>query len=109
METAGDWRSSESTDYFEKLDLEQLAFEFLSRDPRFRKEHAALDRQIKSGRIGAVGAIDALRKTWGLSFRKERSLQASFLGASSFTHSSIGWTGTPKLRRPTQASHWKPT
>ncbi|SDG96616.1 transcriptional regulator domain-containing protein [Pelagibacterium luteolum] len=85
MTTARDWRSSASTDYFEGLDLEQLAFEFVSRDLRFRKQRAALDRQVDRGWIDKAEAVRRLRESWGLSFRRERSIPAGSLGTASLT------------------------
>ena len=72
MGTAKDWRSSESADYFESLDLEHLAFESISRDQHFRNDRAALLGQIEKGPIGRAEAMRGFRETWGVSFRGNR-------------------------------------
>lgn len=108
MATTADWRASASTDYFETLDLEDLAFEFISRDPKFRAEREALDRRVKNGRVDRVEAIDVMRKTWGVSFRRERSSLAGTLGTTSVTQCSADRSGTARLRRRAWTSRRKP-
>lgn len=85
MSSAGDWRSSAATDYFQTLDLEQLAFEFVSRDPQFREDRDRLSRGIDAGRIDPVEGMKILRKSWGLSFQSLRPLFAGSLGTAPAT------------------------
>lgn len=106
MAMAEDWRSSASTDYFKTLDLEHLAFEFISRDPRFREERAELDRKVKSGQIDATEAMRRLRESWGLSFRSAR--RASSLGTAPPAECRADRTGAHRLLRRTGNSAPKP-
>lgn len=106
MATAGDWRSSASTDYFKTLDLEHLAFEFISRDPRFREERAEFDRKIKSGQIDATEAMQRLRESWGLSFRGARL--AGSLGTAPTAECRADRIGAPRLFRRPRDSARKP-
>jgi hypothetical protein len=109
MATTADWRTTASTDYFEALDLEDLAFEFISRDPKFQAERAALDRRVRNGRTDRAQAIDALRESWGLSFRRERSSPPRTLGTASVAQCGADRSGAARLRWRARASRRKPS
>lgn len=93
-----DWRSPAATDYFERLDIDQFAFEFVWRDPQFQRDRDELNRRVEAGRLRPAEAVRALRETWGLSFRRCRSEPARSLGTVPAAERHPGWSRTTWLR-----------
>ncbi|MGH0223157.1 transcriptional regulator domain-containing protein [Sinorhizobium meliloti] len=58
------WRSGTAYDYVDALTPSQLAWEFLRRNPEYRK---AFQELVSSGRISPHDAV-AFAKQWGLRF-----------------------------------------
>ncbi len=60
-----DWRSASDVDILDRLDRAGFAWEFLRRNPRYRKEYS----QIRKGATRATLVAEAVGRRWGLSFR----------------------------------------
>lgn len=58
------WRSGAAYDYVDALTPSQLAWEFLRRNPEYRK---AFQKLVSGGRISPQGAV-AFARQWGLRF-----------------------------------------
>lgn len=62
----GEWRVSAAYDYFDALDPEQIAFEFLRRDQDYAANYRELDDGDQDPTLTAPAAFSA---RWGLRFR----------------------------------------
>lgn len=60
-----DWRSASAVETLDRLDRAGFAWEFLRRNPRYRKEYS----QLRKGATRATLAGEAVGQRWGLSFR----------------------------------------
>ncbi|WP_284736105.1 transcriptional regulator domain-containing protein [Dongia deserti] len=58
-----DWRSSSAADELNHLDRAGLAWEFLRRNPRYRRDYSKLSRDTADEAATAAG------ERWGLCFR----------------------------------------
>lgn len=65
MPEQGTWRISTAYDYVNELDAPDLAWEFLRRNPEYRKDYS----QLRDKGFGEDKAETALSDKWGLSFR----------------------------------------
>lgn len=65
MPTRPDWRSASAVETLDRLDRAGFAWEFLRRNPRYRKEYS----QIRKEAASATRVAEALGRRWGLSFR----------------------------------------
>ena len=60
-----DWRSASTVETLNRLDRGGFAWEFLRRNPRYRREY----NQISKAPVSAASAKEAVGKQWGLCFR----------------------------------------
>ncbi|WP_455189887.1 transcriptional regulator domain-containing protein [Foliimonas ilicis] len=71
MPEEGSWRTSSAYDYVDSLNTSDLAWEFLRRNPDYRREFT----QLQNGEQADADKILALLEHWGLSFRYRPSTQ----------------------------------
>jgi hypothetical protein len=62
------WRSQEATAYLDSAQRTGFAWEFLRRNPDYRKDYEHMSRHVASGTTIALEAALALAQHWGLSF-----------------------------------------
>ena len=62
------WRSQEATAYLDRAQRTGFAWEFLRRNPGYRKDYEHMSRHVASGATLALEAALALAQHWGLSF-----------------------------------------
>ena len=60
-----DWRSASAVETLDRLDRAGFAWEFLRRNPRYRKEYS----QISKAAARATAVVETVGQRWGLSFR----------------------------------------
>ena len=60
-----DWRSPSDYEYLRQLDRAELAWEFLRRNPDYKKDFGRIDEKVKRTRPDMV----AVGEPWGLCFR----------------------------------------
>ena len=77
MPSRPDWRSARAVEILDRLDRAGFAWEFLRRNPRYRKEYS----QIPKEAARAISVAETVGQRWGLSFRLRS--QASFVRRSS--------------------------
>src|SRR6185437_15077296 len=65
MPTRPDWRSASAVEMLDRLDRAGFAWEFLRRNPRYRKEYS----QISRAAVRATARAESVGQRWGLSFR----------------------------------------
>ena len=65
MPRRADWRSATTVETLNHLDRGGFAWEFLRRNPRYRKEYS----QISKGAMRASPVVETVGQRWGLSFR----------------------------------------
>jgi hypothetical protein len=63
-----DWRTPTAYDDKRKLDATGFAFEFLSRNPAFLRDHHRLAEALRRG-APSQGACEAFARRWGIRFR----------------------------------------
>jgi len=62
------WRSQEATAYLDSVQRAGFAWEFLRRNPVYRRDFKIMSRCIATGTATDLEAARALGKRWGLSF-----------------------------------------
>ena len=62
------WRSQEATAYLDSVQRAGFAWEFLRRNPAYRRDFKTMSRRIASGTATDLEAASALGKRWGLGF-----------------------------------------
>jgi hypothetical protein len=60
-----DWRSTSAVETLDRIDRAGFAWEFLRRNPRYRKEYS----QIRKDTATATPVAEVFGQRWGLSFR----------------------------------------
>lgn len=65
MPRRADWRSETAVETLDRLDRAGFAWEFLRRNPRYRKEYSQISKAVTI----AAPAVEAVAQRWGLSFR----------------------------------------
>ena len=65
MPTRPDWRSASAVEALDRIDRAGFAWEFLRRNPRYRREYNQVAREVAS----AASVAEAISQRWGLSFR----------------------------------------
>jgi hypothetical protein len=63
-----DWRSARLADKLMTLDREQLAVEFLRRNPAYVEDYNTTQALIAAGDVPADAGLAQLARRWGLSF-----------------------------------------
>lgn len=88
------WRSQDATGYLDRVQRAGFAWEFLRRNPDYRKDYDNMSRHLASGTTIALEAALALAQRWGLSF-PVRSAATEQPGAD-----AMGIQRTPDSNRP---------
>jgi hypothetical protein len=60
-----DWRSAATVETLKRIDRGGFAWEFLRRNPRYRREYDQISKQVPS----AASVREAVGQRWGLCFR----------------------------------------
>ena len=68
MPDGAGWRSPEATDYLEDAQGPGFAWEFLRRDPDYRREYHRMSLHMAGGSSPELEAALALAQRWGLKF-----------------------------------------
>ena len=78
MPRRADWRSATTVETLDRLDRAGFAWEFLRRNPRYRKEYS----QIRKDAARATPVAEALGQRWGLFFACDPKLASAALRSS---------------------------
>lgn len=68
MPSASDWRSASTADRLMQLNQDQLAVEFLRRNPEYNEDSRATQNRIAAGDVSHAAGMAGLARRWGLSF-----------------------------------------
>jgi Uncharacterized conserved protein (DUF2285)/Family of unknown function (DUF6499) len=77
MQRTRDWRSPEAADALKDLDRSGVAWEFLRRDPEYRRHYASVAQRIESGAISRETGLTELSDRWGCLFIRDPNLPAA--------------------------------
>ena len=64
----GAWRSADDTKYLKQVERSGFAWEFLRRNPDYRRDFEVMNRLLQTGNCDDVETVLALVRRWGLGF-----------------------------------------
>ncbi len=68
MPDHGGWRSDEASDYLKQVERSGFAWEFLRRNPDYRRDFETMNRLLQHGTRDDLETVLALVRRWGLGF-----------------------------------------
>ena len=69
-----DWRSPDAYEHIRSLDASGFAWEFLRRNPVFRREHRKLEYASRRGTVDSA-ETEAFAHRWGVRFRESEQVE----------------------------------
>lgn len=68
MPDHGSWRSDDASDYLIQVERSGFAWEFLRRNPDYRRDFETMNRLLQNGTREDLEVVLALVQRWGLGF-----------------------------------------